>query len=247
MIEPTPAPAQPSPFHTLQERLAKGQEFLTRADVQHGHVRMWTGSVRGYIRAMFGPDSPADIAWPKPDAIPPDKAREILAERVAMLKRLVDAVGVGATRALNRDTDRVFIGHGRSPLWRELKDFLHERLHLKSDEFNRESVAGIATTERLNEMLDSAAFAFLIMTAENEHADSSLHARENVVHEVGLFQGRLGMRRAIVLVEEGCQTFSNIHGLTYIGFPRGHIKACFEDIRHVLEREGMTQPSAAAA
>ena len=105
------------------------------------------------------------------------------------------------------------------------------------DEFNRESTAGVATTERLTQMLESATFALLIMTAEDEHADATLHARENVVHEVGLFQGKLGQRRAIVLLEEGCQAFSNIHGLSYISFPRGRVAPAFEEIRRVLERE----------
>ena len=79
--------------------------------------------------------------------------------------------------------------------------------------------------------------AFLVMTAEDEHTDSTLHARENVIHEAGLFQGRLGFERAIILLEEGCQEFSNIHGLGQIRFPKGNIKAAFEDIREVLERE----------
>jgi predicted nucleotide-binding protein len=57
------------------------------------------------------------------------------------------------------------------------------------------------------------------------------------VHDVGLFQGRLGFSRAIVLIEEGCQEFSNIHGLGQIRFPKGNIAAIFEDIRAVLERE----------
>jgi hypothetical protein len=48
----------------------------------------------------------------------------------------------------------VCIGHGRSPLWRELKEFLVERLHVGVNEFNSIATAGIATTERLEEMLD---------------------------------------------------------------------------------------------
>ncbi len=134
---------------------------------------------------------------------------------------------------------RVFIGHGRSPLWRELKDFLQDRLHLSWEEFNRSPAAGMATSERLQEMLDNSCFALLLMTAEDQHADQSLHARENVVHEVGLFQAKLGFRRAIIILEEDCTEFSNITGLTQIRFPPGNIAACFEELRRVLEREGL--------
>lgn len=132
---------------------------------------------------------------------------------------------------------RVFIGHGRSPVWRELKDFLHDRLHLKPDEFNREATPGITTVERLKKMLHDATFAFLVMTAEDEYADRSKHPRMNVVHEAGLFQGHLGFKKAIILLEEGCTEFSNIHGLTTIRFPQGNIAGTFEEIRRVLERE----------
>ena len=134
---------------------------------------------------------------------------------------------------------KVFIGHGRSPEWRELKDFITDRLHLEWDEFNREPTAGIATTERLQMMLDQARFAFLVMTAEDQRADGTMHARENVIHEVGLFQGKLAFRRAIVLLEEGCSEFSNIAGLTQIRFPSGNLGGCFEEVRRVLEREGL--------
>lgn len=134
---------------------------------------------------------------------------------------------------------KVFIGHGRSLVWRELKDFILDRLHLEWEEFNREPTAGIATTDRLQQMLDASCIAFLVMTAEDQHADATLHARENVVHEVGLFQGRLGFRRAIVILEQGCTEFSNIAGLSQIHFLTGNISASFEEVRRVLEREGL--------
>jgi hypothetical protein len=142
---------------------------------------------------------------------------------------------IGASQTLKR----VFIGHGGSYAWRDLKDFLSDRLKLDWEEFNREPAAGISTTERLKTMLDNAGFAFLVFTAEDEHGDGVGHARENVIHEAGLFQGRLGFDRAIILMEEGCAEFSNIHGLTQIRFPRGQIMAVSEEIRRVLEREGI--------
>ena len=135
----------------------------------------------------------------------------------------------------------IFIGHGRSQDWRELKDFINDRLKLPWDEFNRVPVAGTTNIVRLAEMLDNAGMAFLIMTAEDEQPDGTLRARENVVHEAGLFQGRLGFEKTIILLEEGCKEFSNIHGLVQIRFPKGNIKAAFEEIRQVLEREGIIE------
>jgi len=138
-----------------------------------------------------------------------------------------------------RSGNRIFIGHGRSPAWRELKDFLEDRLRLEWEEFNRVPVAGVWTGDRLSSMLDNASMAFLVCTAEDEHADSTQHARENVIHEAGLFQGRLGFERAIILLEDSCSEFSNVHGLGQIRFPKGNISAKFEEIRNVLEREGI--------
>lgn len=96
---------------------------------------------------------------------------------------------------------RVFIGHGRSHVWKNLKDFIQDRLHLPWDEFNRIPVAGQTNIARLSTMLDNAAIAFIVMTAEDEQADQKLHARMNVIHEAGLFQGRLGFDKAILLLE----------------------------------------------
>lgn len=134
---------------------------------------------------------------------------------------------------------RVFIGHGHSLVWRELKDFLEDSLGLLVDKFNRVSTAGIATTSRLSAMLDTAGIAFLVMTGEDEQAGGQLRPRENVVHEAGLFQGRLGFERAIILLEEGCQKYSNNAGLGHINFPKNNIRAAFQDVREVLEREGI--------
>lgn len=140
--------------------------------------------------------------------------------------------------ARSRQGGSVFIGHGRSPLWRELKDFIQDRLKLSWDEFNRVPVAGVTNTERLIQMLDDAGIAFLVLTAEDERTDGAMLARQNVIHEAGLFQGRLGFSRAIVMLEEGCKEFSNIAGLGQIRFPVGKISASFEEVRRVLEREG---------
>jgi predicted nucleotide-binding protein len=132
---------------------------------------------------------------------------------------------------------KVFIGHGRSAVWRDLRDFVRDKLRLETDEYNAGPAAGYFTPERVKEMLDNAAFAFLVLTAEDEQGDGTMRARENVVHEAGLFQGRLGFRKAIVVLEEGCNPFSNIEGLTRMQFPKGNIRSIFQEAREILERE----------
>lgn len=134
---------------------------------------------------------------------------------------------------------KIFIGHGRSPDWMELKLFIQDRLHLTCVDFNSEPVAGLTNKERLLAMLDESCFAFLVMTGEDEQGDGTRRARENVIHEVGLFQGRLSFERAIVLLEETCSMFSNMDGLTQLRYPSGMISAKFEDVRSVLTREGI--------
>ena len=89
-------------------------------------------------------------------------------------------------------------------------------------------------------MLEVCGMAFLIMTGEDEQPDGSLRARENVIHEIGLFQGKLGFERAIIFLEEGCKDFSNIHGITHIPFPKGKIEITFGEIIRVLKRESIT-------
>ena len=61
----------------------------------------------------------------------------------------------------------------------------------------------------------------------------------DVIHEAGPFRGRLGFGKSIILLEDGCSEFSNIHGLGLIPFTREEkLALCFEDGRRVWEREG---------
>ena len=77
----------------------------------------------------------------------------------------------------------------------------------------------------------------LVLSAEDQMADGTFHARQNVIHETGLFQGRLGFSRAIVVREEGAEEFSNLSGIQEIRFGKGRIRETFGDVLAVLRRE----------
>ncbi len=130
----------------------------------------------------------------------------------------------------------VFIGHGRHKDWEKIRDHL-VTLGLPVEEFNAFPTAGITTVQRLTQMLSKACLAILVMTAEDIQVDGKTNARQNVVHEIGLFQGRLGFEKSIIVKEHGATEFSNIGGLTYIPYKKGKIEETFRDIEHVLVRE----------
>lgn len=132
----------------------------------------------------------------------------------------------------------VFIGHGRSPVWARLQLFLENNLGLETVSYESEPRAGEAIIPILEEMLEQATFAVLILTAEDETASGAKRARQNVIHEAGLFQGKLGFKKAILLRQEGTEDFSNVAGLQYISFDGDKIEQVFWQLQEVLIREG---------
>jgi predicted nucleotide-binding protein len=131
----------------------------------------------------------------------------------------------------------IFIGHGRDSQWQRLKGYLDSIQQYDVVTYESAIRAGYTIQQVLEEMLHKADIAFLVHTAEDETLDGASRARENVVHEAGLFQGRLGFTKAIILLEQGCNEYSNIHGLNQIRFPAGNIEAKFGEVIGVILRE----------
>lgn len=134
-------------------------------------------------------------------------------------------------------TPKIFIGHGRSPLWRELKDHLTDKHGYDIVAYEVGARAGHTIRDILEDMLTRSSLAFLVLTGEDKDESGNLHARENVIHETGLFQGRLGFSRAIVLLETDTTEFSNIHGIDQLRFSTGNIKEIFGDVIAIIKRE----------
>jgi predicted nucleotide-binding protein len=135
----------------------------------------------------------------------------------------------------------VFIGHGHSSLWRDVDSYIANELHVKTINYERAGHAGEATDKILRNMLDQATFAVLVLTAEDETAEARMRARQNVVHEAGLFQGVLGFERAIMLVQSEVESFSNVAGLRGIRFDSSNIAETFAELRRSLEAQGVIQ------
>lgn len=132
---------------------------------------------------------------------------------------------------------RIFIGHGGSnSAWAELKNHLTDKHQFEVVAYETGARAGHTIRDILEEMMGMASFAILVLSAEDEQADGSMHARQNVIHEAGLFQGRLGFARAIVVLQDGVENLSNLAGLQYVSFEHD-IKETYGEILATLKRE----------
>ncbi len=134
---------------------------------------------------------------------------------------------------------KIFIGHGRSKLWAVLQLYIKDDLSLPTLTFEDESRTSETIINILSQFLDQSSFAILIMTAEDETADGKIRARQNVIHEAGLFQGRLGFERVVILKQDSVEEFSNIAGLQYIPFSGDKIEQTFYELQRKLKKTGL--------
>jgi predicted nucleotide-binding protein len=128
---------------------------------------------------------------------------------------------------------RVFLSHGRAADWREVQAYIEHDVGLRTLELAQEPNLGRTVLQKLEQESQKCTSAVIVMTGDDADAEGNLRARENVLHEVGYFQARYGLRAVCLLHEEGVGLPSNIHGLVYIPFTRGQVPSTFG----VLNRE----------
>lgn len=68
-----------------------------------------------------------------------------------------------------------------------------------------------------------------------------MRARQTSCTRPDCSKGRLGFSKAILLVEDAVEQFSNSQGFAYVKFEKGRIRAAFDEVRAILEREGIVQ------
>jgi predicted nucleotide-binding protein len=122
---------------------------------------------------------------------------------------------------------RIFISHGRADYWREVQAFVERDLGVATLELAQEPNQGRTVLQKLQEESARCSFAIVVMSADDESSTGERRARENVMHEIGYFQGKFGLARLCLLHEEATNIPSNIHGLVYIPFPTGLVSAAF--------------------
>lgn len=133
---------------------------------------------------------------------------------------------------------RVFVGHGRNPIWMKVLLHLQNDLHLQAEAYETEPRTSEHVIDVLKDILDRCNVAVIIMTADDPTAFDTVRARQNAVHEAGLFQGRYGFGRVILFQQEGTEEFANIAGLERILFSKD-IEEGFYKFDRAIEKLGL--------
>jgi hypothetical protein len=123
---------------------------------------------------------------------------------------------------------RVFISHGRSPDWHKIQAYIEKDLEFETLELSQEANRGRTVLQKLWEETTNCSYVVIVMTGDDIVVEGELpRVRENVMHEIGFFQGKYGLENVCLLYEEGTSIPSNIHGLVYIPYPKGYVDATF--------------------
>lgn len=133
---------------------------------------------------------------------------------------------------------KVFIGHGKNVIVRgKVKDFIKEGCDLDPMILEELPSEGMTVIEKLEKYGRTADCAILILTADDLVKDKGApRARQNVIQELGWFQGVIGRNRTAILKQEGVEIASNIAGVVYFGFKDNEVEIIFESLRRELKK-----------
>ncbi|WP_188508098.1 TIR domain-containing protein [Parapedobacter pyrenivorans] len=142
---------------------------------------------------------------------------------------------IGENHAEIERKNFIFISHGLSKEWFKVQSHLEKDLGYQTIELAQQPNHGRTILHKLAEEAQRCQIAIIIMTGDDKFENSEIRARENVLHEIGFFQGKLGLEKVVLLHEEGVSIPSNIHGLVYIAFPKDTVEATFGALNRELK------------
>ncbi|EMI20875.1 Signal transduction response regulator, receiver region domain protein [Rhodopirellula maiorica SM1] len=137
---------------------------------------------------------------------------------------------------LVEQASNVFISHGHNELLKlKLKDFVQNRYGKTPVILSELPSEGLTIVEKLEKASKSCKCAIILMTKDDQTHDGGVRARQNVIHEIGFFQGKYGRKKVMLLAEKGVEMFSNISGIVRIEFDADHFESVFEPLRIELD------------
>lgn len=131
---------------------------------------------------------------------------------------------------------KIFIGHGRNEIVRhKVKNFVRDRLGYETLVLQELASSGLTIIEKLEQYGRLADYAILILTADDITDQGKARARQNVLQELGWFQGVLGRKSTAILCQSGVEIASNLAGVVYLEFKDNDVEIVFDTLRKEIE------------
>lgn len=122
---------------------------------------------------------------------------------------------------------RVFVFHGRSPLWNQVVDFVTTKLEIEAVTLPADRDGDVTDMEVLDTAAEDASHAIVVLTADDN--------REQALHAIGYFQGLYGPNNVLVLREASVEEFSSLSGVIYEAFEGRNIAHTFPALAEEIE------------
>lgn len=151
-------------------------------------------------------------------------------------KAFFPKLAVNVEEILRNKRANIFLSHGHNEFLKlKLKDFLNTRLGQSPIILAEQPSLGFTVVEKLERVSEMCCFAVILMTKDDQQVDGGVRARQNVIHDIGFFQGKYGRKNVVLLAERGIELFTNISGIIRIEFEAQHFEECYEPLRNELE------------
>ena len=141
---------------------------------------------------------------------------------------------IGERKAEELKKESIFISHGSSKEWYKVQMHIEKELGISTIELAQQPNIGRTILQKLNEESEKCGASIIVMTGDDLINEDEVRVRENVLHEIGFFQGKFGLDKVVLLHEDGVNIPSNIHGLVYIPFPKETVEATFGGLQREL-------------
>ena len=99
---------------------------------------------------------------------------------------------------------RVFVSHGHSSDWQTVQAFVEKDVELPTIELQQQPSEGRTVMEKLFDYATRCDSAVIVMTGDDLSNENEVRIRENVMHELGFFQGLLWARSGRPATRGGC-------------------------------------------
>ncbi|MCU1265956.1 MAG: hypothetical protein JWM21_2274 [Acidobacteria bacterium] len=205
----SPQTQEPSLIGELSRLLTVSASLLAEQRVTAPNIRRFTLRAEDCLRKIYGADSELIKEFNSVSDARLGSDPKIGLQRITLfVQRIVNSLEndvIARAREFEKaggtgEFRRMFVGHGRSPRWSRVVNHLKGDLGMADVQaFESSSRTSEHIVDILNGFLDTCDAAVIVMTADDRTAEGSGRARQNVIHEIGLFQGRQGFSRVILL------------------------------------------------